>query len=488
MKSQKHKLLKITKKCLITAFSAVNHRLFFLVFTLEIAQKRHTKLMRTSKTRIPTQAHRHTCAWLFSFLFLVNLLFLPLQTLQSAVAEKKVVKTVESINPALLYWKELLLLAQRNDDSTIGEAQRYLMDEEISPEANLLLLNLDDIFENFSLIKRSKIECDWGDDFSQGPHLLLPHLSELRKFGFCLALKGKSDIQQGDGEAFVDDILTLFTMASHIKSSPILVNLFVGHAIDELAVNLLSEYLHRLNEKELKALQLGLVNLPREKTVADCLPTEKQFISGWFKEKVIQIKKENPENENEGLDEIRHLVFLLTEADTQDWQVILDDSKNAIDGIIALIEEAEKYYDEIAEWTQLKPQECLKKLLNFRDNLAKEKNPFVRWFLPDLSRVKINEVNSTIQKEMVNLAITVMLNEGVIDAAMDKTDSSTNIPFGIKSLSIQGEQVGFMITSKFQASNPIKRIFLKKKPGRKLILYGDHNEVGKFFSQKKDKE
>lgn len=429
-----------------------------------------------------TLPHTHT-ATCRPYLIIVVIL----SVLTTFGEDNKFGSTTETINPALLYWKELLMISQRND-SNIGKARAFLLEENISPEANNLLLNLGDVFERISLIKKSKIECDWGDDFSHGPELLLPHLSELRSLGFCLALKSKSDILKGDGEAFIDDMLSFYTMARHIRSTPILINMLVGFALEETALNIISEHLYRLNTEELKALQKGLKSLPRGKTLTDCIPTEQQFLSGWLKNKIIEIREEFPENEDQALEEVRSRIFMLTPNDNQEeeWNDVIKSSKNSIEGMLALIEDTEDSYAKMAEFSELQARQSIKQMKEFNENLSKNSNPFTRWFLPAFHKAKEKEVEATIRREMLDLAVEVLIHNGSINDVIKNYDSSANKEFNFKVFSMNGKEVGFMLTSDFKPTRPHKRIFLTKKPIRPIILSGDPEDVGKFKVIKKD--
>ncbi len=83
--------------------------------------------------------------------------------------------------------------------------------------------------------------------------ILLPNLSEMRKFGYLLCWRAKLEASQGRIDEAIDDVLTCYRAGMHCKGPRTLVDQLVGMALENLACN--TSFVI-LQEKEIDSLKL----------------------------------------------------------------------------------------------------------------------------------------------------------------------------------------------------------------------------------------
>jgi hypothetical protein len=134
-------------------------------------------------------------------------------------------------NAAVLYYKAMVLYEA---DDAMAKMLTDFAKGDIGP---------DDKIREFvkktrsikSTLDASEIKnCDWGQDYSEGADMVLPHLGRLKKLAYLIATDARLQAADGHYEEALNRCMSLYKMARHANDK-IIISYLVGNAIQKLS-------------------------------------------------------------------------------------------------------------------------------------------------------------------------------------------------------------------------------------------------------------
>jgi len=183
-------------------------------------------------------------------------------------------------NAALKYWQAFAQLPQWTEQQQriIGDWRTVPLDADtqaVLESSRGALLYLD---------RGAKLKaCDWGLDLSDGPGLVLPHLSKARELARLAGLRVRQELASGKQTAAVDDLGAGFALARHVGVENLLISVMVQAAIEGTFVELAAQHLTELDAAALAQLEKQLADLPAGGTVKQAMRLERDHAGDWFR-------------------------------------------------------------------------------------------------------------------------------------------------------------------------------------------------------------
>ena len=376
----------------------------------------------------------------------------------------------EDTNPAVLYLREFLMLPDSEETSAGEQFRRGLADDEA--RAFLESNRFEDRFQRLMIVRSLTGVCDWGDDLSQGPYLLLPHLSPARELAYAAALQARVSLADGSMERAVEGLLVADRLAADVASTPILINLLVSYAIEGILTNVLSEDLGAWDEDSLRDLALGLMDRPEKKTVADAVDVEEVSMLGWMERRILNIRTEFSDDvaaqEKVLAGELKEL-FEMSSGTLEDEAL---DSSDAVLEMLELINEAKPAYRELKRLCLLPLSEALPAVRKFEEEvISGSDNMILRLVMPSISRVVVVAMESQLRRAMLLAAIDVHLSGA---GALERhKDPLTGEPFVREPFLHEGSEIGFTLESRIEGDLDKRRLFIVNPVDVRFQLVGD---------------
>ena len=135
------------------------------------------------------------------------------------------------------------------------------------------------------------VPCDWGDDNTEGPSLLLPHLAYAKRTSQIARLRVRYYLEKGRSDKAVEELLMAFTLARHVGQELNLINVLVEIAMNGVLLDAIAERFHLFSNDALKKLESGLKRLPKGGSVASTIRMERNFIAGWMEKEIKDVLK-----------------------------------------------------------------------------------------------------------------------------------------------------------------------------------------------------
>lgn len=373
----------------------------------------------------------------------------------------------DDTNPALLYWREFAVMPEVNSKRV----------EELSNSAAITTDHLDFVtkfdatFRRLSKVRRFTGDCDWGDDLDEGPYLLLPYLSKARNVAKVAQLRARIHFENGENLKAVDELLSVYTLGGHIANSPILINLLVHYSIDRICAAIIAENLSLLSTESLRKLKDGMNASPKGKTIADTILTERHFMAGWLRNQLSKLTLESSDDHNAAFTKAEHLIRQMFDAKSSDkvWADFKAAGGTSVERLIELLDRSDADYEALESLCRKPNAEFLDQIAQFDQDSAKSSNPVRRWLFPSLAQSRTKEIGNRVLNEMVMTAIHSRLDgESAFNHSKDPIGGGA---FKKSSFIHEGENVGFILESKFADSKERHHLFLLR-PLRGLNLSG----------------
>jgi hypothetical protein len=192
-------------------------------------------------------------------------------------------------NAAVLYYKACLVIGDPPDE--IADVMNDAIKGKI--EANEQL-------KEFAESQSSAIEltmtaaaiegCDWGMDYSKGFELLLPHLGPMRRACKVILLDAQIKAGEGDIEKAMEQSLTCFRIARHIKNDTTIISSLVGMSVEQLACETIGSILSKqaVSEELLNEIRDTLNEMTENYgTMKECLRMESEIAANYMRTKSI---------------------------------------------------------------------------------------------------------------------------------------------------------------------------------------------------------
>ena len=292
----------------------------------------------------------------------------------------------KDINPALIYWKEFLVMAGNpNNDEVEPNHDKPAIDSEYEKAVRAY----DEHFRRLAKARQMTVPCDWGGDNTEGPSLLLPHLAYAKRTSQIARLRVRYYLEKGRPDKAVEDLLTAFTLARHVGQELYLINVLVEIAMNGILLDAIAESFHLFPDDALKQLESGLKRLPKGGSVASTITMERNFMAGWMEKEIKDVL------ESVGGDEVKALPILEEKVKTfgaAENGVSFGRMKTSIgdtNGLLKLLRVIYPYYDEAQRLFAPPPQESLDAVETFMKKVEKSDNPFVTLFFPALRKSQL---------------------------------------------------------------------------------------------------
>ena len=377
----------------------------------------------------------------------------------------------KDINPALIYWKEFLVMAGNpNNDEVEPNHDKPAIDSEYEK----VVQAYDEHFRRLAKARQMTVPCDWGGDNTEGPSLLLPHLEHAKRTSQIARLRVRYYLEKGRPDKAVEDLLTAFTLARHVGQELYLINVLVEIAMNGILLDAIAESFHLFPDDALKQLESGLKRLPKGGSVASTITMERNFMAGWMEKEIKDVL------ESVGGDEVKALPILEEKVKTfgaAENGVSFGRMKTSIgdtNGLLKLLRVIYPYYDEAQRLFAPPPQESLDAVETFMKKVEKSDNPFVTLFFPALRKSQLKELGNRVRMAMLDAAIAYKLDSKTgLERVADPFSSG---PFKMTRVLYKGKDRGFVLTSKFKDPVMNRQAFVET-PGERFGLWG--KTVGK---------
>ena len=328
-------------------------------------------------------------------------------------------------NAALAYWQAFALLPTVNEDldKLVREAPTVKPDDRTR-----------------ELVKKSKPAltcmrraatmpaCDWGLEFSAGPHMLLPHLSKARQLARYACLHARQQLLDGQADKALETIRDTFILARHAGADDVLISILVQYAVEQIVIDTVSQELPNFAAKHLDTLAGYLDSLPEGGSMAESLKIEQRISVEWARRVVRE-----SQSDGEAVQQLRSIVVPADQAPAFDG-VTRKQIAKWLDGTT-------KDYDEIHAIFDLPDDEFQPRW----DALVKRirgENPYSSVVLPSLKRVREVRDRSTATWALFRAAIAIQ-RDG------EERLVSSKDPFGEGPFKYKKLAAGFRLTSQF---------------------------------------
>ncbi len=369
------------------------------------------------------------------------------------------------INPALIYWKEFLLIAENSNHEQVNANQdKPILDQEYG----IVVHAYDEHFQRLSKVRKLTAKCEWGNDFAEGPTLLLPHLSPAKRTSQITRLRVRYYLENDQPDQAVEDLLTTFTLARHVGVESILINLLIEIAMNGILLDAIAENFHLFPDEALRDLRNGLKSLPKGGNISATIWTERHFMAGWVEKKILDALKITNGDKTKAIQIIESKIGTFGKAD--DWEnLFMKKSNGSIDDLLKLVQATYPYYQEAIPLFQLPPQESLDAIEVHGRKVKESDNPFVNMLFPALSKARLKELANRVRMAMLEAAIEYRLEgktgfERVIDPFSES-------PFKMTRVIYKNKDRGFVLTSEFNDAVYNRQAFVET-PGERFMLWG----------------
>jgi len=380
----------------------------------------------------------------------------------------------KDINPALIYWKEFLIMAGNpNNDEVEPNHDKPAIDSEYEK----VVQAYDGHFRRLAKARQMTVPCDWGDDNTEGPSLLLPHLAYAKRTSQIARLRVRYYLEKDRPDKAVEELLTAFTLARHVGQELYLINVLVEIAMNGILLDAIAESFHLFPSDALKQLEGGLKRLPKGGSVSSTIRMERDFMAGWMEKEIKDVL------ESVGGDEVKALPILEEKVKMfggAHWDDLMEKSNGDINGLLKLLRVIYPYYDEAQRLFALPPQESLDAVETFMKKVEKSDNPFGNLFFPALRKSRLKELGNRVRMAMLDAAIAYKLDS---KTGLERvTDPFSGDPFKMTRVLYKGKDRGFVLRSKFKDPSMNRQAFVET-PGERFGLWG--KTVGKTAKELK---
>lgn len=366
------------------------------------------------------------------------------------------------INPALIYWKEFLIHRDIDNEALTKNIHKAKIDQEYSD----MVREYEETFKRLAKVRLMKANCDWGDDLSEGPSIMLPYLAHAKHLGLAARLRVRFHLEHNHQEQAVEDLSAAFLLARHTGSAPFLINVLVEYAMNKSTVTAVAENFHRFTPEALKELKHRLNVLPAGFSISDIIPTEKDYMAGWAERQIHKIKKQHGGGDK-GANAVRELMNEFAGNSFGDQLISAGDG--TVDGVIKLIQATYPFYDEAGQLYQLPPEQFFSKMATFNKRMEQSNNPVLATLFPALDTSRMREIGNQVLWAMLHTAIEYRLNGS--EGLNKVKDPIGENPFSISRYKYEGVDRGIILESQFQDESMNRQIFLEKT-GKQFHLSG----------------
>ncbi len=270
--------------------------------------------------------------------------------------------------------------------------------------------------------------CDWGLEFSAGPHMVMPHLSKARQMARYACLHARQQLVDGQADKALETIRDTFILARHAGADDVLISILVQYAVEQIVIDTVSQELPNFDAQHLDTLAGYLDSLPEGGSMTESLKIEQRISVEWARRVVREAK-----SDGEAVQQLRSIVVPADQALAADgitrkqiakW---LDGTTQDYDEILAIFNGPDDEFQP--RWDAL-----VKRI--------RHDNPYSSVLLPSLTSVRDVRDSSTATWALFRTAIAIQ-RDGEEQLASSKD------PFGAGPFKYKKLPAGFRLTSQF---------------------------------------
>lgn len=386
------------------------------------------------------------------------------------------------INPALLYYQAFIVgaeLPQGDHDYLLTNEWRG---QKLPARFGELVGAYDREFNFVRQAAHSTVPCDWGIDWSAGPYTLLPQLARVKATVQMARLRAMWDLQNGRPDDARDDLLAAFTMGRNGSRDNSLIAVLVQIASENIVCCTVAENFGRFSPETLKQLADGFDAAPARGTVANSIAmVETQVFPDWAEARVLELRRQYPDNDAKVLDSFRSLFETLGDngqIDTNTWLKIVKAAGGTSDGFLILVRDMKPMYVRFAAIATLPLSEFDEQEKQFYADVHKSANPLYDALFPALRPARTKEFATLAELAMVRAAVEYRLHgEAGLKSVMDPFG---NGPFEFHHFVFEGVDRGFELKSAYAGRGFPEVLIFVEKDGTPFYVNGKN--AGKTVS------
>lgn len=352
---------------------------------------------------------------------------LDVRTALGSDAPPPIVFPAVSNNAALQYWQAFAMLP------ALDAQQEQLLDNRATAALDGAAIKLltDSRASLMFLTRASKLrECDWGLDYHDGASMYLPHLNKARTLARIAALETRRAFEAGEYDRARDIAFGMLAMARQVGGDRTMVSMLVSYMIEEMVVDAVAPYLPLVGAPYDHAVAM-FQSLPPGPRISQGVLAEKQ-LGAWIANELKTAEEKQP---GAWRDTWKAMILGAESTDP-----IAD--LQTFDEVIGVLDKFQSVYDELAELTELPPQEFDAKYPEFLER-AKAANPIAKVLLPAMDKVMKAQRHSAARMDMLLAGVAV------IEGGPEKL-AAIKDPFGDGPFEYRKLDDGFELSSKLQ--------------------------------------
>jgi len=375
------------------------------------------------------------------------------------------------INAALIYWQAFSQLPELSP-----EEQKLYQNSKTAPldeKYEALVSRYDTTFRLVGRAAHLEQRADWGAGLADGPEALLPHLGKAKAIAVAADFRARYFLGSGKENKAVQDLLGAFVLGRQAANDGILISALVQIAIENIVVRCVAENFYGFSSEGLRQLLEGMDASPARGTVSQSIGTGERALVAWFANKISDLQSKYPNDEAKVMSEIREMLSLATVDEGKKDDAKADEFIRAgggtSNGLLALVKAVEPLYDEMQTIAALPYDRFAPANQAFFEKVDQSTNPFVKTFLPALSKARGREFSALCMMEMLRAAVQYRLEgEAGLKSVRDPFGSG---PFGFRRFVFQGVDRGFELKPNYPGDYPNVLIFVEK-PGPYFRVVG----------------
>lgn len=359
-------------------------------------------------------------------------------------------QTVASnINPALLY-SQSFLVAPKPQEPDGKAAYNWKLPDSFGEYVK----GYDSQFDLIRRAASSRVPCDWGIDFSQGPSTQLPDLAQSKAATQAARFRVMWDLQHGRQSEACDDLLAVFVLGRNVARDGLLISTLVQFANEAIDYSVVTGNFGRFSPESLGRLIKGFDEAPARYTAAHAVPSEKALCTDWVLRKISESRQANPGDDKKAIAAISQLFLNVdqnpsspTNEASQLWTRILESSGGTSDGVAKLVRDLDPFYQKLTSILALPHGTYETQMEQFKAEVAKSSNPLAESTFSAWSRVRQREFRAQIRQAMVRAAVEYKLRgEAGFKSVNDPCGSG---PFAFQRFVFEGQDRGFELKSAY---------------------------------------
>lgn len=350
---------------------------------------------------------------------------------------------------------------------------QQLAGQKLSKRFGDLVTLYDDQFKLARQAAHSSVPCDWGIEMSSGPATLLPQLARAKALARAAQLRVEWHLQNGRQDEARDDLLAAFALARNLPRDGTLISTLVQFAMEGIECSTIAAHFGQFSPEVLKQLADGLDALPAQRTIAECVPTEKALFLVPIRRKILELQQQYPGNDAKVMQEIRQILAPEDqEGQTNFWERITQAADGTSAGVLHLLRDHESVCDSVTGLLTASYAEFASKIQAFRERVASSPNPIVVQAVPSILKAREREFRHQAILAIVRAGIEYKLHG---DAGLNRViDPCGNGPFAFRRFVFEGVDRGFELRSAYNLGRNQAVLIFVEKEGRPFQVYGNH--------------